>query len=137
MATKISEYKIVRGHNVMDFEEEVQEALAQGWQPMNRHGYESDDHFDYLMEMVMLVEEEVYDDMVADMAGDMAERDDLADEYNGMSQDNRDAMDGIVARILRQEETIERMQRHHDRGMDTDRPDPIFDDELFNNQDES
>lgn len=68
--SKIGEYKIVRSHVIDRFEEEVQEALADGWQPLNRYGFESNDAFDYVMELVRVMDDDEYREMVYNLRED-------------------------------------------------------------------
>lgn len=139
--SKIGEYKIVRGHSIDRFEEEVQEALADGWQPLNRHGFESNDDFDYVMELVRVMDDDEYREMVYNLREDQwdaeanaayeasrAERD--ADTIMADEPDNDDAMREIVRRIQAiGQESASPLPRSVDPIFDVDHA--PFDDELF------
>ena len=64
---QISEYQIIRKHDIDDFEEAVQDALSDGWQPMSRDGFEGTDEYDYIMEMVKMQDYDTYREMVFEL----------------------------------------------------------------------
>ena len=65
---KVSEYKIIRSDDLQRFEEKVNDAIMDGFQPLNRHGMKpSVANWNYTMEMVRLVEEMEYMDMIGDL----------------------------------------------------------------------
>lgn len=119
---KISDYKIIRGHRIDLFEGEINEAISQGWQPLNMHGFESSDDFNYIIEMVKYVEDDVYEDMV-----DFFERDSPVPPTN--HEPIEPEMMQAVRRVLREVNWGE-----DTRVQNSPPPDPHFDDELFNNE---
>ena len=87
----ISEYMIARSHTIDNFEEQVQEALADGWQPMNRHGYESSDDYDYIMEFVRTMEADEYREMVYGLREDRYDAEATEAYENSQRGDDGDA----------------------------------------------
>ena len=117
---KVSEYTIVRSNDVVDFESQVQEHLADGWQPLNKQGYEASDEFEYVMEMVKMMDEDEYREMVLELyedGGDADGNDEVTLRVTEVDSDE------VIRRIL----GIQGTPTVQD-------PDPIFDDELFNNE---
>jgi hypothetical protein len=77
MSEKISEYTIVYAFNLDIFTESVDEHIRDGWQPLNRHGFQKTDEGTrgtrYSLELVKTMEEREYWDMVYDARDEYAD----------------------------------------------------------------
>ena len=134
---KVSEYSIVRSDNVADFEIKVQECLIDGWQPLNKQGYEASDEFEYVMEMVKMMDEDEYREMVLELyedGGDADGNDEYEYERNRAIQ-VPDGSDEVTLRVTEVDRDEVLRKIFGVQGIPTVQdPDPIFDDELFNSE---
>lgn len=86
---RVSDYRIVRADYPDDFTAVVREAIRDGWQPMNKHGFSSTEEDDYIMEMVKMVDVDEYREMVFGLREEQWDAD--ANEAYQAARTERDA----------------------------------------------
>lgn len=131
---RISEYTVIYSFNLDRFMEDVQDHLTEGWQPINKHGYQTQDMgtrgHRYSMEMVKYMDYDEYREMVYDLQ--------YEGDIHGYDEDTEQAP-ATPAETISPEEMVRmitaRMQPNGIRPPVYDPIDePLFDEDLFTDE---
>jgi hypothetical protein len=107
MTERISEYRLVHDTNIDVFQEDVNDAICDGFQPVNRHGYKivsNRGHNEYSLEMVKILTVRDYEAMVSDVQADTDDSptaEHLFQRVYGRDGETQEQASDRLARLLR------------------------------------